>query len=279
VQVVTAPDPDLFTAGCETPAIWNRRRPPKRIRSVDDWRTLAAPAGGERQWRAGRSALEGAHAWFRRPTVPAELQRMFAAHIKTRGLRVASVFPEHKTHFRDGSFGPRNHDLLLFGTAGGRRTLVGVEVKADEGLDLQLAKRIDRSLSDRSRGKATRFPERADRFSQSLFGFPARGATGGVDPRVAAIPYQLLSGVAGTLVEAARHDADQAVFVVHVLDSGSLDKEKLAANEDGLRAFCKLLDLRAPKQSDEWLIGPANYPGSDELPQLPLFIGFAHGRC
>jgi hypothetical protein len=134
-------------------------------------------------------------------------------------------------------------------------------------------------LRDRERGKSTRFPERADKFSRSLFGFPALTPAREVDPRIADLPYQLLSGVAGTIVEAAKHQAARAIFIVHVLESDGLDRKKLEANERGLGMLCQLLRLEVPVNERDWLLGPARYPGCDELPRLPLCIGFAHGEC
>jgi hypothetical protein len=256
-----------------------RRQPERVIRSIADWRELAPPAGGDKQWRPGRSALECARAWFRDDVarLPSELRALFDSHPTTRGLRVATALPEHKTYFSDGRFGPRNHDVLLLGTVVGRRTVVGLELKADEGLDRPLRTRLREALNARAEGTRTVFPERLERFAEALFGFSALDTSGVVDPRVGDLPYQLFSGVAGTIVEAKRHSAAQAVFVVHVLDSGTLSAAKLAANERGLAAFCRLLGLEVPT-SDDWLLGPISYPGNDELPALPLLIGIAHGR-
>jgi hypothetical protein len=254
------------------------------IGSIEDWRTAAAPAGGERQWRRGRSARESASAWFRdgRPRLPDELHALFEDRgLGTDGFRAATVVPEWKTHFPDGSYGPRNHDVLIFGTARGGPTVVGVEVKADEPLDRPIRTRVNAALRERQTGRTTKFPERVDGFCRALFGFPAVDATGGVDERVADIPYQLVSGVSGTIVEAARHCRAQAVFVVHVLESDGLEKKKLEANRRGLTHFSRLLGLDPPETEGSWLQGLVTYPGCSnaELPVLPLYIGLAHGRC
>lgn len=268
--------------------IRGRRDPSRPIESVEEWRELAAPAGGARQWRCGRSAKECARSWFRdgRPRMPKELSDLFIhGPDELSGFEPVNVVPEWKTYFMDGPWGPRNHDVLICGFAGATRVVVGVEVKADEPLDQPVGKRLQSAFRRRDRGERTKFPERVERFSRALFGFPALTASGDVDPRVAHIPYQLLSGSAGTIVEAAKAGAMHAVFIVHVLDSGALDEKKLDSNRIGLRAFCKLLGVDVPEKRDGWLLGPASYPGTaetsggSELPVLKLFIGWAHGRC
>ena len=92
------------------------------ITSLEDWKRLAPPAGGERHWCPGRSALECARAWFRGggvAHVPSELQAVLGMCPDTTGFRVATVCPEHKTRFSDGPWGPRNHDALILGKGAG----------------------------------------------------------------------------------------------------------------------------------------------------------------
>ena len=51
---------------------------------------------------------------------------------RARQLRIEHGVVEAQTAFDDLPGGRRNHDLLLFATAGGRPTSIGVEAKADE---------------------------------------------------------------------------------------------------------------------------------------------------
>jgi Domain of unknown function (DUF6946)/Family of unknown function (DUF6308) len=252
----------------------------RTIRSVADWFRLAPPAGGVGQWKDGRSAKEAAKAWFRdgTPKVPVELADLFETRKLTRGLVVCSVVPERVTFFADGVFGPRHHDLALYGHAGPHRTVVGIEVKADESLDRTVGQRVKAALRDRAAGKKTLFPERMAAFAHALFGWEGIDEDGNVEPRLTEIPYQLLSGVAGTIREAALHEAHQAVFAVHVLDSGRLDQRRLKANEQGLSRFCELLGLEPTGLGERRLLGPVDYPGSKDIPVLPLVLGLTVGH-
>jgi hypothetical protein len=117
--------------------------------------------GGRGEARASQRA------WFRTGArrLTEELATLFEQSPATRNLQIASAVPEHKTKFRDGAFGPRNHDLLLFGVAGGARTVIGIEVKADEALDKPIGARIKAAFNAREAGKRTVFPERVDNSS------------------------------------------------------------------------------------------------------------------
>jgi hypothetical protein len=149
------------------------------------------------------------------------------------------VIPELQTPLGDVPRGARRHDLVLFGMdAHGRRTLVGVEAKADEPFDASVKTRIKRAQGERDRATRERrvyasaqIP-RIERFSRALFGRDAMPG-GAPDTVVGELPYQLLAGLAGTLIEAAACGADQVAFVVHAFHSQRLDPDRVAANDAG----------------------------------------------
>ena len=106
-----------------------------RIHNLDDWKDLAPPAMGAAHWKDGRSAKELARAWCTQgePRVPSELARLLSTCDATRGLRIATAFPEHETTLDELGKG-RQHDLVLCGTIGQARLVVAVEAKADDPL-------------------------------------------------------------------------------------------------------------------------------------------------
>jgi hypothetical protein len=100
---------------------------------ITDWRGWTPPKGDKKQWRAARSAMELARAWFTAPapTVPPEITDLLATQAATDGAVFTEGWPELKTALPERGEG-RNHDLVLVGTAGGRGLLVAVEAKVDE---------------------------------------------------------------------------------------------------------------------------------------------------
>jgi hypothetical protein len=85
----------------------------------------------------------------------------------------------------------------------------------------------------------------------------------------------LLTGCAGTLIEASRTDADIAVFVVHVFISDAADEQKVLLNNDDYIRFLNCLRcLENANTGDGVLIGPLRVPGGPFVPsEIPLYIG------
>jgi len=271
---------DLFAVVDETLRIRSPVDPSRLISSVDEWFQRAPPAGGARHWKDGRSAKELGKAWCRREVIapPPELHALLDSNSATRDLAIGSGIPEQLTFFADGARGPRHHDFVLYGYVGTTKVVVCIEAKTDEGLDQPIEKRVRTALQKRAREEPTGFPERLDRFAEAMFGFPAFGEFDALDPRLARVPYQLVSGLAGTVREAALRDAERAVFAVHVLKSAELDPVLLEANVLGFQRFCGLLTSGASEIRDGVLIGPLTFPGSDELPRIPLYVGITTTR-
>src|SRR5215217_7155070 len=87
------------------------------IRSVDEWARLAPPAGREKQWREGRSAMELARRWAA-GIVPEEVQAVLASHASFRDFVPEEALAEHRTELDGYRGNTRNHDLLLVGRCG-----------------------------------------------------------------------------------------------------------------------------------------------------------------
>jgi hypothetical protein len=275
-------EPFLFTRGSEGIAVYGPDPPHRRITTVEEWRIQGKPFRGDGHWEDSYSAKEVAKAWLRdgRPGVPAEFGRLFASHKLTHGLEVATAVPELVTPLRVTRGGGRHHDLVLFGQARSRAVLVGIEAKTDEPLDDLLWVRVARVWEDEIRqGKPTAKIERVQRLCEAVFGRPLLSldpATGvSADPELAALPYQLFSGVAGTLIEAKQRHAELAVFVVHAFLSPNFDRQAVSDNAAGIRSFFAPLLTEPSVHEPEAgvLTGPLQLPGSERIPKLPLLAG------
>lgn len=235
------------------------------IHSVDDWFHLAPPKGGTRQWRDGRSAKELAKAWFRggTPAVPKELEALFKSHLATHGLIIERGIPEMRTQLDDFEGEKRNHDLILLGHAGDVNTLVAIEAKADEEFDQTIQQRLEKTV-----GTSSNIPRRIDLLSRSIFGRP-------IDEELGQTRYQLLHGLAGTLIEAKNQGATQAVFVVHEFISDKVAPENVDRNAADFERFVRALSgwEGSPIGAGK-LVGPIRVPGGEFVPAaIPAFIG------
>jgi hypothetical protein len=258
----------------------------RRIATVKEWLDWAGPLRGKRQWADGRSAKEVAKAWCKsdgRISVPAELQALLDSNAALGSLRIATVIPEFPTALGDVPRGARRHDLVLLGAdRQDRPTLVGVEAKADEPFDALVSARLRRAQATatlaREEGRSDRSAQipRIEWFSRALLGRAVFRSDGLVDAEVGALPYQLLAGLAGTLIEAAARGAVQAVFVVHAFHSTALDPVRVAANDAGFARFVEALPGgRGLVVRYGQLHGPLKVPGGAGIAPLPVYVGIA----
>lgn len=244
-----------------------------RIYGVAQWLDIAPPREGAKQWKDGRSAKELARAWFRQPVaaVPEELRQLFETNAATRGLHVATALAEWTTTLGDDDEREgRNHDLLLLGTVGQRRVVVGIEAKADEEFGPRVEDRLNAAAAKNAepgRSRTSIVPERIDRLCQMLFGR--------APDDLGALRYQLLHALAGTILEAQRRDAALAVFVVHEFVGHSCRTAALDRNHRDLERFVAALSPESlPQLQAEHLVGPIHLPaGGDD--EVDIFIGKA----
>jgi hypothetical protein len=228
-----------------------------RIADICDWTRYGAPASA-RHWKPGRSAYCTAEAWLS-GTGERSLRAVLDRAPELAGLEIERAIVEEQTSFDHLRGGRRNHDLLLTGTAGGRATVVGVEAKADE----TFGQTVSENATEASPGAT----ERLDLVTRAL-----TGATPAERSSLAALRYQLFSGVAGSLAAAREHGAKQAVFVVQTFRTPLTDDARIAKNDADLRAFVETAlgakpgDLTAP-------VGPIAVPGGGKVPgDIPLWV-------
>jgi hypothetical protein len=97
---------------------------------------------------------------------------------------------------------------------------------------------------------------------------------------MANLRYQLLTGSAGTLIDAESIKTQLAVFVVHVFLSNRLDMKKVYQNEQDFNNFIRLLSKTPQlKLEDGELFGPIVVNGGKFVPShIPLYIGKIHSK-
>ena len=99
------------------------------IQDLDDWAAFAAPARPE-DWKPLYSAFEFARLWLADAGLAA-VRSVLDLVPATSGFTPEQGIADAQTRF-DQYGDPRNHDLLLIGSAGGGRTVVGIEGKVNE---------------------------------------------------------------------------------------------------------------------------------------------------
>jgi hypothetical protein len=245
------------------------------IASVPEWFDYAPPLGGVRHWKDGRSAKEVAKAWCSATgiCVPKNLLDLIRADPSTATFEAATAIPECPTHLRGERGGRRKHDVVIFGRAGNQAVLVGVEAKTDESFDELISERIDKAQRLLAKGKPTGQLDRIQRLSLGVFGRPAVREDVTLDAELGALPYQLLAGVAGTVIEADDRRADTAIFVVHAFHSDALNADAVMQNLAAFQSFVAAIASQPVVVREGVLYGPFTLPGGGGVPASKLLIG------
>jgi len=237
---------------------------------ITDWRAWTRPKK-DYQWRAGRSAMELARAWFvsPMPVCPREIADLLASHPLATGVTLVEGIPEHVTSLPERGEG-RNHDLLLLGHGGSGSIVISVEAKVDESFGETIGTYWN---NGRRSATPTRAPARIEALLSMAFGAAAHPD---------AVPwrglrYQLLTAVTGTAIEASRRQAATAVVVVHEFRTENMDGENVAVNKEDFETFVSvLLGLPPSEVVQGRLYGPAVLaPGAHLERAVDVFIGKA----
>jgi hypothetical protein len=162
-------------------------------------------------------------------------------------------------------------------------TVICVEAKADEPFGRIVAEELREAV----KRQGTRFPERLDWLTRSLLGIPAFSNPGEVElsDAVSDLRYQLLTAVAGTLLEAQARNAAVAILLIHEFRTQSTDDANLRDNGEALNRFLSLFyshnggpDEPVCLQHGE-MLGPISLvkraiPGPPEITsEIPFFVG------
>jgi hypothetical protein len=240
------------------------------IRSVEDWFRLAPPKKGACQWADGRSAKELARAWFPTPgdpQMPVELTSLLQSQPEAQGCTFDTAEPERLTCFDRCGGEPRNADLVLWGQNNNGKVLLSLEAKADEPFG-SIAGEYSRSAREHNR--RSRLPERIELLCRGVLGVEPD------DGEASLLRYQLLTAVAGTLVEGQKYDAKIVVLVIHEF-VGKTDEDKLRGNAADLNRFIKLLSRGGCEGvTIGALAGPFHVPGNEYFRGTDRFFV---GKC
>ena len=218
---------------------------------------------GRRHWKDGRSAKELAKAWLEtgKPKMPRELKNILQSHPLTRNFIPDFAIPEFVTRIDNFSGEHRNHDLIINGMSDDLKVLISVEAKADESFG-KLICNVGSKIPN------SKIPQRLELLKNSIFGRTP-------DDVIGKVRYQLLTGVAGALIEAKNIGADISVFIVHEFLSKALDYKKVEQNSDDFEYFVQILSGKTDSrtQFDE-LIEIEGVPGGKFVPgDMKLLIG------
>jgi hypothetical protein len=213
----------------------------RRLETLAHWRDHGGPVSAK-AWAEGRSVRELARAWIERDAAD-------------RVTALLSAVPAFAGLVLDrGIVDEADHDLLLVGGAPSGPLLVGVAAKADE----PFGERLDVWGTRAS-------PDELDRLTTAFF-----GTTLEVDPLLAPLRFELLSGLAGTLTDARELGARHAVLLVHEFETPWSDDELHRRNGEELEAFVSRLMPAVERAGDEraWIAGPGVLAGDGTwLPQ------------
>lgn len=233
----------------------------QEIYTLEEWFNYSPPAQPKLHWRDGRSAKELAKSWLKKngPTVPIEITELLKSHIDTIDVLPEWGVPEYETKLDDFKGNGRNHDLLILGTARDKRTLISVEAKVDESFGDIVNDYVSKSIRSNPRSKV---PDRITQLSEAIFGKMDIGL----------LRYQLLHAVAGTLIEAKNHKANQAIFIVHTFLPFGKQSKKAKQNDSDFQTFMQCL-TGASIQPNQ-LVGPVFVHGGGLVSgDIPLYIG------
>jgi Domain of unknown function (DUF6946) len=241
--------------------------------------------------------MESANAWLEVDGLPAELAELLNSRGPTCGFQPHVAIPELVTRLDDLGGEHRNHDLIAVGEAEGGVTLLAIEAKADESYGnntvesyLALcARRADEYSAKVEAARTTGGPmprrsnarARIEQLCTAVFSPAPDGQE--VAERALPVRYQLLTAVAGALIEARNRDCRQAVAVVHeFLSHPDPDKElegtddrKVARNRAAWNTLVEALVGEA-EQDPPGLTTPVRVPGGGRVPpDVPLMLGKA----
>jgi hypothetical protein len=238
---------------------------PLAVASVEDWFDEWPPQMGLRQWQNGKSAKELAKAWFKSPghaAVPPGFRSLLESHPATRELVIESVIAESKIPLDAGR--PRHSDLVMTGNAMGVPVLIHVEAKADEAFARSCEDAWGAAL--RRDGPNSALPDRMSRLCHLLFGTKNfERALENMPASHRQLRYQLLYGVAATILDAARQRITTAAFVVHELLPE--DMTQPFYRDDGTpRPLLKARQVKRNAQDFQLFLGTLTRDRVDELP-------------
>lgn len=238
------------------------------IHTLEAWFQYAPPAGGEKQWQEGRSAMELARRWLP-GRIPEEVRRLLDGTEAFAGFAPERGDAESKTPLDAYGGNTRNHDLVVKGRTPGARANLDIEGKADETFGETIAQRLAAAEAYLQKNPWSNALARVRELCAAVFGLEPEA--------VGELRYQLLHAIAASLIRARADEADRVAFIVHEFRSACVREAQAAANAADLAAFVRALG-RDPSTicAGRQLVGPIFVPGNARVPaDMALYIGKA----
>lgn len=237
---------------------------------ITDWQDWTPPKQSF-HWKAGRSAMELAKSWLpsATPRCPLELTALFETNSLTASFQLEEGHPEFVTPLPERGEG-RNHDMMLTGTTASGKAVLCIEAKVDEAFGLKIGEYWHKAKGS---GRPTRAPERIQSLLEIVFG------TNSLPDQQpwCDLRYQLLTGIAGTLLQAAHEQAPVGVFVVHEFQTSLANPKLLTANAQDYQRFVELLFSVSAVNTGE-IYGPHSFQPQQHLTcPVELYVGKATG--
>ena len=229
----------------------------RRDIAITTWEQWTRPKRGY-QWAEGRSAMELAKAWFSQGVLqcPRDLALLFQSASFLNGLILRKGRPEFVTPLPVAGEG-RNHDLYLLGSVGTQTVTICIEAKADEPFGDTISHAIQKA---RKRKPSTGMPARARQLITILMG---RDSDPEAEPW-STLRYQLLTGIAGTVLQAGHDAATIALFIVHEFITSKTNDSLHALNTGDLSSFLRVLDPSSQMKPGQFW-GPHKVSAQSEL--------------
>jgi hypothetical protein len=162
---------------------------------LEVWKSLLADS--EKQWKAGYSAYELAHAWTQTSGLPKSIQTAFTNSDFER-FKILYAFPEHQVYLNNNK-APSQNDLFILGKVDQDLVVIMVEGKVEE----PFGELVKDWLLQASEGKKERLTFLKDKLRLSPFA------------SIDHIRYQLLHRAASAVIEAENLNVKKAIMLVH----------------------------------------------------------------
>ena len=200
------------------------------IKNLDEWEEKGHPQK-EEHWADDHSAKEFARFILGIKNGKCEKIKNESAFEEAIGectnCTEFDFYAEYQTELIVGKYdygkrGPRHHDGLMIGDD----IVIGIEAKATESLDSYLG---DKPIYDE-------IPSHIKRYHNMTKMITGRDALECENLR-----YQLLSGAAGTIIEASKQKKEKALFLIITLKTPLVKDPMIARNERDINKFLGLL--------------------------------------
>ena len=213
------------------------------IQDLFSWLKYAEPAGGKKQWKEGRSAMEFArYMTQKKDFLPIEIEK-YLLSIGIKGKKYTCQ-PEHVTSYEGydlGSGSGRHHDGLLTTSD----AVIGIEAKVSESFDKSVKEKLDAAVKKSDKGFNTK-----KRIIKSIELFTGNDYSEFLN-EIENLNYQLISATTGTLIEA--HKANIGKAIVLILEFvGDIDygnnkaayDDQMNANATAFENFLEFLNIK-----------------------------------